>query len=1036
MKKYYLIIAILLLSILTIIIFFPPQKKSSTPFTPALTIQKSTGSYSYENTSNTFQTYFKDSPIKESSVSFKTGDSRISFYTPEQQIFGNLNSSTSVAKNNTITYRHIFTDTDLKYTISPKRLLEEFIVSTQPTALKFTRISQIAQTENIDQYLTNSDGSISFLYQNQVKFILPKPVLYEFNHQENKNYGIEYQITKTLNNSYQIDKVITPDGLAWLANLNRDYPIAIDLVIDNADTASNWVSSDTTSTVVSQETTIKQEGTGSVKVQTIVPYSTTIDLMDYSDDAAAQAAYVTNTMYGTGGTVTDIDGSYSWINGGEFIHPYRYHTFRQSGTLSVTNTGNLEAVVLGGGGGGADPGWYTTGGGGGAGGIAYSSSIGVSSGSYSATVGTSGAGGASATNGGNSTFSSLTGTGGGAGGEQSAGSNGGCGGGAGYYSGGGGTGSQGGNGGAGYQNANQSAGGGGGGMGGNGIDGVSTNGGNGGVGTTAYSAWLQTVGAGESGWANGYSYIAGGGGAGDIGSTGGENPGGRGGGGDNGVKGLPNTGGGGGGGSRAAGGGAAITSNGKRGGSGIVLIRYPLNLWVHSRGGIQGSPDYIAVFAKAPGSLNQSLTRTIASPINLTNHTSINFTLYSWLRTGSNIKIGFHDSGGTTTEITPNITSTGTWQNVSLDLSGVSNANKDAIDKIIITIVNADSDNLYYINDITAYHPGSTDNTITLTKTATDMSTLSRFTFWIRSNLAGQTLRFQFGESNSSEQTYNITIGSTNTWEQKTWDIRNISAAARNAVTKLAFKITDASSAQTFYFDDLQLSNAPPDTPVLDSPWDGQNVSVQPSFTLYTTDGESDYLRYFIKLCTNFAMSIGCSNFDQTSSQVGWSGQDTQSNTAYSSGTTATYTLQYNLADNSNYYWQAKAIDPGGTNTWSSYQTEPNAFSTGTAPIMSGNCLLQKSPQNTSIIIKWLDLTPDENGYAIQKKIDSGLYSNLITNLSAGTTAYTDNSVSSGHTYKYRIAPFYTGPIYADWCETPSLNLQTGSIKYEGILFQ
>ena len=53
-------------------------------------------------------------------------------------------------------------------------------------------------------------------------------------------------------------------------------------------------------------------------------------------------------------------------------------------------------------------------------------------------------------------------------------------------------------------------------------------------------------------------------------------------------------------------------------------------------------------------------------------------------RTGSNIKIGIHDTGGTTTEITPNITNANAYQTVTWDISGVSNANKDAIDKFII----------------------------------------------------------------------------------------------------------------------------------------------------------------------------------------------------------------------------------------------------------------------------------------------------------------------------------------------------------------
>lgn len=60
-------------------------------------------------------------------------------------------------------------------------------------------------------------------------------------------------------------------------------------------------------------------------------------------------------------------------------------------------------------------------------------------------------------------------------------------------------------------------------------------------------------------------------------------------------------------------------------------------------------------------------------------------------------------------EITPNITSADTFQTVILDISGVSNANKDAIDSIIITVINADADNTFYLDDL-YYESYTTEN--------------------------------------------------------------------------------------------------------------------------------------------------------------------------------------------------------------------------------------------------------------------------------------------------------------------------------------
>jgi len=69
-------------------------------------------------------------------------------------------------------------------------------------------------------------------------------------------------------------------------------------------------------------------------------------------------------------------------------------------------------------------------------------------------------------------------------------------------------------------------------------------------------------------------------------------------------------------------------------------------------------------------------------------------------RTGSNFKIGFHDVGGTTTEQAITINSADTWETKEIDISEVSDENKDEIDKIIITITNADADNIIYIDNI------------------------------------------------------------------------------------------------------------------------------------------------------------------------------------------------------------------------------------------------------------------------------------------------------------------------------------------------
>ena len=113
----------------------------------------------------------------------------------------------------------------------------------------------------------------------------------------------------------------------------------------------------------------------------------------------------------------------------------------------------------------------------------------------------------------------------------------------------------------------------------------------------------------------------------------------------------------------------------------------------------QGSNSLKGV-ALITDSLNDTLTKSGLS-IDLSGLGSWKFDIYA-SRTGANIKLGIHDSGGTTTETTYTVLSANTWETVTVDISGVSNANKDAIDSIIATIANADAANTFYLDNMFA----------------------------------------------------------------------------------------------------------------------------------------------------------------------------------------------------------------------------------------------------------------------------------------------------------------------------------------------
>jgi len=126
------------------------------------------------------------------------------------------------------------------------------------------------------------------------------------------------------------------------------------------------------------------------------------------------------------------------------------------------------------------------------------------------------------------------------------------------------------------------------------------------------------------------------------------------------------------------------------------------NFQCYSESSVKQQGSYsLKITAKQTESLNDTLTRTVSPTIDLSGQTKIKLDVRA-SRTGSNFKIGFHDSGGTTTEHTVNIASADTWQTEEWDISGVANADKDAIDSIIITILNADAENEIYVDNMYA----------------------------------------------------------------------------------------------------------------------------------------------------------------------------------------------------------------------------------------------------------------------------------------------------------------------------------------------
>ncbi len=168
----------------------------------------------------------------------------------------------------------------------------------------------------------------------------------------------------------------------------------------------------------------------------------------------------------------------------------------------------------------------------------------------------------------------------------------------------------------------------------------------------------------------------------------------------------------------------------------------------------------------------------------------------------------------------------------------------------------------------------------------------------------------------------------------------------------ISVSIDDSRCADISTITDIRLTyNGAPDAPTLFLPANSAtNVALLPEFRVGTSDDSDDYIRYKIELYgTASCTSPLIRTIDQTSSQTGWQAQASQSATAYTGGVSITqlgiHAYQPSaLSPSTQYFWRAYAIDPGGTNQWST-ASSCYSFTTGIAvpnqQIIRGNTIIK-----------------------------------------------------------------------------------------------
>lgn len=279
-------------------------------------------------------------------------------------------------------------------------------------------------------------------------------------------------------------------------------------------------------------------------------------------------------------------------------------------------------------------------------------------------------------------------------------------------------------------------------------------------------------------------------------------------------------------------------------------------------------------------------------------------------------------------------------------------------------------------------------------------------------------------------------------WQREYWNIDGkVQDSSLDAITQFTLRLTDGNEARTVYLDDLKSSggylttptgstissdvgsrymqyrailssfdeavsatlsavtidytiNTAPAIPTLDAPADtATNQSLTPVLQTTATDADSDYIRYKFELCEDVSMTTNCSTYDQTISQTGWSSQNAQSSTAYTSGTTASYTLSTPLIAATTYYYRSYGIDPSGTNTWGSTQSAPYSFTTSAAPTSPSDLYTEGVTNPTSIT----DLTPEFSAIHHDPNADGAIAYEIEVNDNSsftGTTMWASGQVA------------------------------------------
>ena len=180
-----------------------------------------------------------------------------------------------------------------------------------------------------------------------------------------------------------------------------------------------------------------------------------------------------------------------------------------------------------------------------------------------------------------------------------------------------------------------------------------------------------------------------------------------------------------------------------------------------------------------------------------------------------------------------------------------------------------------------------------------------------------------------------------------------------------------------------------PAVPSLSSPADASGSGATGvAFQFSTTNADASNMQYQFQIDDDSAFGSVFESADQSSAQTGFSGQNGDGSTTYTTGASATYTLQGTLTTNTTYYWRTRAKAPSGSNSWGSWSSSRSIIVNDPPQVSITNSPSQDSSGNIAITYNVCDTNHSSLTMNIQYTLNNSDYATAQNAGLSGTNSY------------------------------------------------